>query len=144
MLWGLLFIIPGIIAAIRYSQAIFVLLDDPKKPVSQCINESKYLMNGNMGQYVVLHLSFIGWYLLFMFKNNVISALIYAAFGSYVLNSYELSVYLVLGIGLVIIYVFQKPYVTVTCANFYRRLINESMNGIDSEQEPKNQGPWKI
>ena len=44
-MWALLFIIPGIIAYIRYSQALYILADDPRKGVFQCINESKILAN---------------------------------------------------------------------------------------------------
>lgn len=64
LLWTLLFIIPGIIAAIRYSQAFFVLADDPTKPITQCMNESKEMMRGNKGKYFLLMLSFIGWFIL--------------------------------------------------------------------------------
>lgn len=65
-LWSLLFIIPGIIAVFRYSQAFFILADDPSKGIMECINESKYRMNGNKGKYFCLNLSFIGWMILSM------------------------------------------------------------------------------
>jgi len=64
LLWALLFVIPGIIALLRYSQAFFILVDDPAKGVMQCINESKQLMVGNKGTYFCLILTFIGWALL--------------------------------------------------------------------------------
>lgn len=64
ILWTLLFIIPGIIAAIRYSQAMFILADDPSKDVFQCINESKDLMLGNKLKYFYLLASYIGWAIL--------------------------------------------------------------------------------
>ena len=60
-LWSLLFIIPGIIASIRYSQAFFILADDPSKGIRQCVNESKAMLKGNKGKYFLLSLSFIGW-----------------------------------------------------------------------------------
>lgn len=60
-LWSLLFVIPGIIAALRYSQAFFILADDPTKGVFQCINESKWMMKGNKGKFFCMELSFIGW-----------------------------------------------------------------------------------
>ena len=60
-LWSLLFIIPGIIAAIRYSMAFYILADHPEYSVTQCINESKARMSGNCGKYFILMLSFIGW-----------------------------------------------------------------------------------
>ena len=63
-LWSLLFVIPGIIAAIRYSQAFFILADDPEKDIRQCMNESKMMMKGNKMKYFCMNLSFIGWMLL--------------------------------------------------------------------------------
>ena len=63
-MWALLFIIPGIIAYIRYSQALYILADDPRKGVFQCINESKYLMTGNKAKFFCMNLSFIGWTIL--------------------------------------------------------------------------------
>lgn len=63
-LWSLLLFIPGIIAAFRYSQAEYILADDPSKGVLQCIRESKEIMAGNKGKLFYLYLSFIGWALL--------------------------------------------------------------------------------
>lgn len=65
-LWSLLLIVPGIIAAYRYSMAIYILLDDPDKSALQCIRESKAMTKGYKGQLFVLDLSFIGWMLLSM------------------------------------------------------------------------------
>jgi uncharacterized membrane protein len=64
LLWSFVFIIPGIIAAFRYSQAFFILADNPQKTPRQCIEESKNLMIGNKGKLFFLELSFIGWALL--------------------------------------------------------------------------------
>lgn len=64
VLWGLLLIVPGIIAAIRYSQAFFILADDPSKGIRQCMDESKMMMKGNKAKYFCLSISFIGWVLL--------------------------------------------------------------------------------
>ncbi len=63
-LWSLLFIVPGIIAAIRYSQAFYILADNPGMSVMECIAESKRIMNGNKARYFCMNLSFIGWYIL--------------------------------------------------------------------------------
>ncbi len=64
ILWMFAFIVPGIIAAIRYSQAFFILADNPEKTIRQCMNESKMMMKGNKSKYFCLSLSFIGWMLL--------------------------------------------------------------------------------
>ena len=63
-LWSLLFVIPGIIAAYRYSMAIFIFCDDPEKGALNCIRESKAITRGFKGQLFVLDLSFIGWSIL--------------------------------------------------------------------------------
>lgn len=63
-LWSLLLIVPGIIASLRYSQAFYILADDPTKGVMQCLRESKALMKGNKGKIFCLGLSFIPWILL--------------------------------------------------------------------------------
>lgn len=62
--WSLLLVIPGIIAAIRYSQAFYILADHPEYSAGECIRQSKAYMAGNKGKYCLLLLSFIGWALL--------------------------------------------------------------------------------
>ena len=63
-LWSLLFIIPGIIAGISYSMAPYILAEHPEIKASDAIKMSKQMMKGHKGEYFVLQLSFIGWYLL--------------------------------------------------------------------------------
>jgi len=75
LLWTLLFIVPGIIASIRYSQAFFVLADDPSKGIRQCMNESKMMMKGNKAKYFCLSLSFIGWMLLAALPAGIIEGI---------------------------------------------------------------------
>lgn len=62
-LWSLLFVIPGIIASLSYSQSMYIMIDgeeDPKK----CIDKSKQMMYGYKWDYFTFMFSFIGWYLL--------------------------------------------------------------------------------
>ena len=63
-LWSLLLIIPGIIAAISYSQVYFVKLDNPDLKTNEVLKKSKEIMNGHKMDYFVLQLSFIGWVIL--------------------------------------------------------------------------------
>ena len=63
-LWSLLLLVPGIIAAYRYSQAIYILLDHPEKSVLECIRESKELMKGRKGELFSIDLSLLGWAIL--------------------------------------------------------------------------------
>ncbi|BBI30929.1 DUF975 family protein [Cohnella abietis] len=64
LLWSLLLIIPGIIAALSYSQAYFILKDNPGIGGLEAIRRSKALMVGHKGRLFVLYLTFIGWFLL--------------------------------------------------------------------------------
>jgi uncharacterized membrane protein len=64
LLWTLLLIVPGIIAAIRYSMSFYILADNPNIGIMEAINESKRLMQGNKWKYFCLNLSFIGWAIL--------------------------------------------------------------------------------
>ena len=63
-LWTLLFIIPGVIAAISYAMAPYIMAEHPEIKPLDAINMSKQMMRGNKGKYFALQLSFIGWYLL--------------------------------------------------------------------------------
>ncbi|MNL91234.1 hypothetical protein D3C81_09650 [compost metagenome] len=61
MLWSLLFIVPGYIKAIAYSQAIKILVDNPELSVSECIRRSRDMMDGYKMNYFIFGLSFFGW-----------------------------------------------------------------------------------
>lgn len=50
LLWTLLFIVPGIIAGLRYSQAIFLMLDDPELKAAEAMKQSALLMKGHKWQ----------------------------------------------------------------------------------------------
>lgn len=62
-LWGLLFVIPGIVKSYAYSMAYYVKAENPDYDWRQCINESTELMRGHKWDLFVLDLSFLGWYI---------------------------------------------------------------------------------
>ncbi|MDP4086431.1 MAG: DUF975 family protein [Bacillota bacterium] len=66
LLWSILFVIPGIIKTISYSQIYFLIKDHPEYTVTQAIKESKKRMKGYKCKYFLLGLSFLGWGLLSM------------------------------------------------------------------------------
>ena len=45
-LWSLLFIVPGIIASLRYSMTFFIMLDHPEYSVKQAMEESSEITRG--------------------------------------------------------------------------------------------------
>lgn len=105
ILWSFLFIIPGIIAGLRYSMAVYILLDDPSKGIMQCIRESKEMTYGHKWELFVLDLSFIGWYFLAGIPSG------FAAMSP-----------LIAAIGTILINAFVTPYVQTTLAVYYNKL----------------------
>ena len=71
-LWSLLFVIPGIIKGISYSQSYFILAENPDMTASEALNESKRIMDGHKWEYFVLQLSFLGWTILASFTFGIL------------------------------------------------------------------------
>lgn len=63
-LWMLLLIIPGYIKGIAYSQAMYILAENPEISGTEAIGRSQDMMRGHKMEYFLLQLSFIGWHLL--------------------------------------------------------------------------------
>jgi uncharacterized membrane protein len=63
-LWSLLFIVPGIIAAIGYSMTFFILADDKSIKPREALRKSKKMMYGYKWKFFCLELRFLGWILL--------------------------------------------------------------------------------
>jgi uncharacterized membrane protein len=59
-----LFIIPGIIFTYRYSQALFIIIDNPEMGIMDALTESQKLMHGHKFELFLFQLSFIGHILL--------------------------------------------------------------------------------
>lgn len=64
LLWSLLLIIPGIIAAYSYAMTFYILGDDKSIGAMEAINRSKKMMYGYKWKFFFLSCRFIGWALL--------------------------------------------------------------------------------
>ena len=64
LLWALLLVVPGIIAAIKYSMAFYILNDNPEIGAMEAIRRSKEMMEGHKMRFAEMWLSFLGWFLL--------------------------------------------------------------------------------
>ena len=64
MLWSLLLYVSGIIKGISYSQALYIISENPEMGAREAITKSRQMMDGHKMEYFVLCLSFIGWALL--------------------------------------------------------------------------------
>ncbi len=71
LLWLLLLIIPGIIAAISYSMTFYIMADDPSIDAMAAIDKSKKMMYGYKWKFVCLNLRFLGWAILCLFTLGI-------------------------------------------------------------------------
>jgi hypothetical protein len=97
-LLSMLLVVPGVIAHYRYSQAMYILIDDPTKSPVQCLKESGAMMKDHKMELFELDLSFIGWYLLGMIP--------------YVGYAVE---------------VWSMPYIAMTKALYYEKLLGSNV-----------------
>ncbi len=67
ILWSLLLIVPGIIAAISYLMTFYIIADDNTIRAMDAIDKSKTMMYGYKMKYFKMVLRFIGWCLLCLF-----------------------------------------------------------------------------
>lgn len=71
ILWTLLFIIPGVVACLSYSQAFFILADNPRLKGSEALRKSKSMMKGNRWRLFCLFWRFFGWFLLGVLSGGI-------------------------------------------------------------------------
>ena len=107
ILWSLLFIIPGIVAAYKYRQAYYILLDAPEKDVMQCIRESGLIMYGNKMELFLLDISFLGWILL----NSFVALISFT----------------ILPVALPLISLYLTPYQGLARAAFYEKTVEAAV-----------------
>ena len=67
----LLLIVPGILAALDYSQTIPCLMDDPELGVREALRRSRAIVHGHRWQAVRLGLRFLGWDILCIFTLGI-------------------------------------------------------------------------
>ena len=128
-LWTLLFVVPGIIAAIRYSLSFFVLADNPDIKARDAIEKSKQMMKGKKLKYCIVSIcftTFYGWFYL--------SSVILGALENLNLDFIEI-IYLVLGI-------FEAVYSVVVFPVLFYALIKmfypDVFNGMQEETSEEN------
>ena len=68
-LWTLLLVVPGVVKALSYAMTEFIAIDHPDWSAGECMAESQRLMNGNRMNYLILCVSFIGWFALLALAN---------------------------------------------------------------------------
>lgn len=79
ILWSMLFVIPGIVAAYRYHFALYNLCENPGIGVMEALDMSKRQTWGYKSQLFILNWSYLGWELLSMFPLLIILGYIFNA-----------------------------------------------------------------
>ena len=123
-LWTLLFIVPGIVKGLAYSQTFYLLKENPDLSINGAITESRRLMDGNKWRYFAFHLSFIGWYLPIMAAYGIGLATVITT-----LDSGSAAIWW--GIGLLLfsaiygifLFFYFIPYYYTADAGFFRKLV---------------------
>ncbi|NME82040.1 DUF975 family protein [Clostridium sp. SM-530-WT-3G] len=108
-LWSLLFVIPGFIAAISYSMTFYIWVDNPEIGIKEAITRSKELTEGHKLEIFALLFSFMGWILLALIPACIIKGY-FPQFFNFTLT-----------LGMIIV----EPYIAVSLADFYNKLIDE-------------------
>ena len=133
-LWSMLFVVPGIIAAYRYSFAVMNLCRNPDLGVMEALNLSKQQTFGYKWQLFVLQLSFIGWYLLAGAVAALYELLIVALLPDSFLGIMFGTAIFALFSAVVDIYL--TPYSELAVCGFYLRATAPQVN------EPPHEEPW--
>jgi len=71
ILWTLLFIIPGFVKMIAYSQMYFIIAEFPDISVTKALDISKRITKGYKWDLFVMWMSFIGWAVLCIFTCGI-------------------------------------------------------------------------
>lgn len=73
ILWSLLFVIPGVIAAYRYRFAVYNLCENPEMGVMEAMHMSMVQTYGHKADLFILDLTFLGWQLLCTLTLGILS-----------------------------------------------------------------------
>ena len=123
ILWSFLFIIPGIIAWYRYSQAFFLMVDNPGIKPYEALTLSKYYMQQNKGSRFVLDLTFVGWLVVSIVAFYTIQVI---AFSILIAGGNEIGLFTQAIVSVILSSIVFAPlfaYRGVTSAEYYHRVI---------------------
>ena len=117
-LWGLLFVVPGIVMGLNFVYAPYILAEDPKIGTIKAMQQSKKMVYGQRGNIFVLYLT--------MALAVVLSALVFC-FLIIILNMLIalpiwLNIVLPLVLTAFVFFVFILPYFEIVFASMYQQI----------------------
>lgn len=112
-----LFVVPGIIISIMFSQSFYILIENNEMSPIDCIKKSTEMMKGHKKEYFMLYLSIIGWVILMVL---ILAGLII----NLAVTESIVSILLIVigGIATAILSFVLSAYLSVALANFYLEL----------------------
>ena len=153
VLWSMLFVIPGIVAAYRYRFALYNLYEDPSLGIMEALNMSKRQTTGYKAQLFMLDLSYYGWSLLAALPSAVlewcvsyqeISAIMGLAGTSALVTSLlalsDFSWILIIDLWSLAVSLFYLPVYQCTELGYFD--IAKSTSGVGFGAEPPRQDGW--
>lgn len=132
-LWALVFIVPGIIAALNYSMSFYIMADDKTKDVNTCMQQSKALVQGARGEIFIIYLSEI-------FVTTLVASLFTAltlALKTYLTLALWFTIALPIALSLFVLVVLIIPYYEMMLSNLYLTLKEEKQPKPKSQPQPK-------
>ena len=113
----LLMAVPGVMAALRYALAEYIMAEKPESKIRFCISHSKELMQNQKKNLFFLMTSFLLWYLLELLVSSFLSGVLSLVFQMFA--------------GLVL-----SVYITCSVSVFYLRLEHAAESGESPDAEP--------
>lgn len=124
LLWTLLLIVPGFVAAITYSMTFYIWVDNPDIGINEAISKSIQMTDGHKLDIFKLYLSFTGWIVLTLVPALAIG------FWSNWSNKYAA---VIISLGMI----FISPYIEVSMGTFYTKLVKERENRLVLEDQTR-------
>ncbi len=121
LLWTIVLIVPGIVTALNYSMASFVMADEDLDALA-CMAKSKKMVYGHRGEILVLYLS----YMFVVVTIMCVCAGIGCAMRLYFNMSYWIPIVSMCLLALFLIFVFVVPYYELMFAHIYVLLKKEN------------------
>ena len=124
LLWSLLLIVPGIIAALRYSQAMYLITYQPKLGINQAVKASCEMMKGHKGRLFVLYILLLLIGLAFLIPIAIMIGITVGVSGGYSgAGAFSNPVFaLLLQIGITVVSIPMAMFQWMVLANFHRDL----------------------
>lgn len=118
-LWAVVFIVPGIVCALNYSMASFILAEHPELSSLECMAKSKKLVDGNRGEIFIVYLCY--------FFVTLITLAILSAIGIAFKFYTNVATWIPwVGMGIIFLFiliVFIIPYFELVLTNVYVELV---------------------